>query len=292
MAEYAYVFSMFLGDLYIPGAMVLAYSIFKTDTKYDVVVMVTPDVSEEAKDKMKHIGIKVENVEYINTNAYLNERPSMRKRYPNIGKFSTKWNCLKLIQYKKVFLMDVDMMVAKNMDSIFELPTPATRMALAMHSKNGSIRITSLIFDMDNGDKLPKSIAKKFLYKKNGTIDGGCMLLTPNMNKYNKFLDYTKQFDPRKFDTVMTDDEFALFSFYVAQKKSWHYLGIEWSCQYRFGTMCSRDNSYVLNYMGLHKPWLKDLTNYSDLNIWYEQYDMMKKEYPELVPYFGRFMKS
>ena len=39
---YAYVFCMFLGDAYLPGVLVMAYSIFNTGTPHDVVCMVTP----------------------------------------------------------------------------------------------------------------------------------------------------------------------------------------------------------------------------------------------------------
>lgn len=286
MAKFAFVFSIFLGDLYIPGAMVMAYSLFKTDTKHDVVCMVTPDISEEAKARMTNIGIKVINVEYINTNAYLEERPSMKRRYPNIGKFNTKWNCLKLTQYKKVFLLDVDMIVTKNIDHIFDLPTPATRLVACLTTK--TIVLRSILI-MKDGEKLPKAIAKKFLYKQNGSIDGGCMLLTPNMNKYNKFIEYSKQFDPRTFKTHMSDDELALFSFYIDQKKVWHYLGIEWSCiQWKMGDICSQENSYIINYIGIEKPWVKDLRKYPDMITWYENYNNMNKEYPNIFDYFKK----
>ena len=35
MSKYAFVFCMFLGDSYLPGVMVVAYSIFKTKTVND-----------------------------------------------------------------------------------------------------------------------------------------------------------------------------------------------------------------------------------------------------------------
>lgn len=104
---YAYVFCMFLGDAYLPGVLVMAYSIFNTGTTHDVVCMVTPDVSEDAKNKMKSINIKVVNVDYIHTNTYFDERPELKRRYPQMDKFSTKWNCLKLVQYEKVFFLDI-----------------------------------------------------------------------------------------------------------------------------------------------------------------------------------------
>jgi len=279
MSKYAFVSCMFMGDNYLPGILVLAYSIFKTKTKYDVVCMVTPDVSEGAKAKMRKIGIKVENVEYIYTNSYLDERPSMKGRYPNIHKYSTKWNCLKLTQYKKIFLLDIDMIVQKNIDHVFDLPAPATRLVLRIPTKKV---LLGAVLMMKDGEQLPRSVAKKFLYKHGGSIDGGCMLLEPSTKQYNNFLEYTKVFDPRTFDAEMTDDEFCLFSFYTSQKKKWHYLGIEWSCiEWKYNNLCSSETALINNFIGLEKPWEKDISKWPDLKYWYILYNKLKEKYPE-----------
>lgn len=284
MSDYAFVFCMFLGGSYLPGVFVLAHSLFRTNTKYDVVCMVTHDVPQDAKDKMKAIGIKVIDVEYIYTNAYFDERPSMKGRYPHIDKYSTKWNCLKLTQYKKIFLLDIDMIVNKNIDHIFQLSAPATRLVLRLPTKKVTL---GAVLMMDDGDKLPLSIAKKFLYKGMGSIDGGCILLEPSKKQYNNFLKYAKDFDPRGFNAEMTDDEFCLFSFYTSQRKKWRYLGIEWSCiQWKYKGLCIAGNALLDNFIGLGKPWDTDLSKYPDTKLWYILYNELKKKYPEYSELF------
>ena len=282
---YAYVFCMFLGDAYLPGVLVMAYSIFNTGTPHDVVCMVTPDVSEDAKNKMKSIGIKVVNVEYIYTNTYFDERPDLKRRYPQMDKFSTKWNCLKLVQYEKIFFLDVDMIVQKNMDHIFKLPTPATRLAFQTHTnEDGKKKAIISVLVMNDGDAIPMDIANRVLNDKLGAIDGGCMLLTPDIKQYEKFLIYAKTFDPRKFNFISGDDELVLFIFYHSQNTKWHYLGIEWSCiQWKYSGACTSENSYIVNYLGIDKPWAKDLSHYPDLKVWYENCDRFKKKYPGLI---------
>src|SRR6185312_3827432 len=47
--KYAYVTLVMIGDLYVAGAIVLAQSIRKSGSIVDLVVLVTPDVSEEGK---------------------------------------------------------------------------------------------------------------------------------------------------------------------------------------------------------------------------------------------------
>ena len=286
-SKYAYVFAMFLGDGYLLGVLTMAYSIFKTKTKYDVVCMVTPDVSEDAKSKMKHIGIRVIDIDYIYTNPYFYLRPDIKKRYPHVEKFSTKWTCLNLTEYKKVFLLDVDMIVQRNIDHIFKLPAPATRIVL--HAPTNTSHAQSGIygsFIMEDGDELPDDIADTFIYKKGGAIDGGCLLLKPNKKIFKKLLKYLKNFDIRKTNAVMGDDEISLFSFYVQRQTQWHYLGIRWSCkQWKYKGLCSLSDSLILNFAGVEKPWVKNLSTYTDLKKWYLYYGEMKKEYPDLIAY-------
>ena len=85
-------------------------------------------------------------------------------------------------------------------------------------------------------------------------------------------------FDPRTFNAEMTDDEFCLFSFYASQKKKWHYLGIEWSCiEWKYNGLCSSKTALINNYIGLEKPWEKDISKWPDLKHWYEIYYILKK---------------
>ena len=287
MSKYAYVFAMFLGDAYLMGVLVMAYSLFKTNTIHDVVCMVTPDVSEDAKAKMKHIGIKVVNVEYIYTDPHFEVRPAMKKRYPNISKFSTKWNCLNLVEYKKIFFLDVDMIVQQNIDHVFKLPAPATRLVIHIPTNTSQSEFglyASLL--MEDGEKLPNDIADTFIYRRAGAVDGGCMLLKPSAKRFKKILKYLKNFDIRKLNHVMSDDEIALFAFYVEQKKQWHNLGVKWSCApWKYKGSCTAEDSYILNYIGTQKTWDVDLSQYPDTKKWYQYYNEMKEEYPKLIVY-------
>lgn len=61
--SYAWVVLVMKGDAYVPGALVTAESIKRTGSKYDVVCMVTPDVTK--RDKLAIIFNKVVEVPYI-----------------------------------------------------------------------------------------------------------------------------------------------------------------------------------------------------------------------------------
>ena len=67
-----------------------------------------------------------------------------------------------------------------------------------------------------DSDKLSITLINSILYKKGGAIDGGCMILEPNKNMYNKFLKYVENTDIRKFNSIPLDDETLIFSFYIS----------------------------------------------------------------------------
>ena len=58
-SKYAYVWAIFKGDRYIPGILISSWSIKRTNTKYDLVCMVTHDVSEKARKILRKNSIKV-----------------------------------------------------------------------------------------------------------------------------------------------------------------------------------------------------------------------------------------
>jgi hypothetical protein len=64
-SKYAYVTLVMLGDLYIAGAIVLAHSIRRCGSTVDLVVLVTPDVSDEGKGILRTYFTHVIEVKYI-----------------------------------------------------------------------------------------------------------------------------------------------------------------------------------------------------------------------------------
>ena len=65
MSTYAYVMVMFGGDKYLPGILVMGYTIRYCGAIYDIVVMVTNDVSESSVREMKKMNMKVVHVNYL-----------------------------------------------------------------------------------------------------------------------------------------------------------------------------------------------------------------------------------
>ena len=62
--KYAYVYVIFGGDRYVPGVYLSAYSLKKLNTKYDIVCMVTDDVSNEAIQHLKPVVDRIIKIKY------------------------------------------------------------------------------------------------------------------------------------------------------------------------------------------------------------------------------------
>ena len=120
-SPYAYVWALFKGDRYLAGVLISAWSIKRTNTKYDLICLVTPDVSNIGRKELAKICNKVIEINYIRVTRPKLKTTRQKELYKTwIDVSYTKWNILNLTQYKKVFFLDADTIVTKNIDSVFD----------------------------------------------------------------------------------------------------------------------------------------------------------------------------
>ena len=122
----AYVTFVMRNDSFIPGALVLAYSIKKHRTQYDLVCLITTSISSQGKSCLEQIYDKVIIVDEI----YLEHSNSVGRSDRSV--LFTRLQCLRLgsdgglgTNYEKIVVLDADIMFLKNNDELFELETPA-----------------------------------------------------------------------------------------------------------------------------------------------------------------------
>jgi len=273
--KYAYVSTVFRGDKYIDGMMTLAASLKKTETKYDIVCMVTPDVSEGAKNRMKSFGIVVVDVPYLEYKT----KPSITKKQQDaydswLGVSYTKWNCLNL-DYDKVLFLDVDLIVKENVDHLFNINSPASRFSAEIFKRK----------------PFPKRVPPKRIdYEVNnrGTvINGSIVLLTPNKTHFVQLKEMINEMEPFGFKSLSGTDEQSLSYFMSVYKKgpklTWTNLDAKYLYSWRNTTNIPK--IYIHNFTGTYKPWIKDLrTEYPDTLEWYNVYNTAKEDYPNLFP--------
>lgn len=271
--KYAFVTVMFGGDKYLQGVLTLAYSLQKVKTKHDIVCMVTDDVSESAKNKMKDLNIKVVNVPYLKYKTKKLKTRRQQELYSSwIDVSYTKWNCLSLTEYTKVLFLDADMLVVTNVDDIFNKHAPASVFWPRPGVKN--IYLT---------DKISKETIELGL--NHGMVgDGGCTLLPTGKKYYTDFKNMLNDLQPFGFTNCFSGHDEQSIAYFMSvydkgPKYDWFNLNKKYSCSWAI--KCDLNTGYILNYIGETKPWLDDLRDkWPDTKKWYELNDEMKKKYP------------
>ena len=118
--EYAYV-AVLWGSKhgFVLGALALAACLRRSGTTNDLVLLHTDDIPQSSLDLLGKVW-KLNLVEFVIADQRLFGGADMRFE----GVF-TKLHALKLIEYTKVILVDLDTIVLSNIDELFELPAPA-----------------------------------------------------------------------------------------------------------------------------------------------------------------------
>ncbi len=134
--ENIYLTSVFISESYIPGALVLAYSLKKVKSKFPVVCMVQ-DVPYEEDGKILFEGVSKDTIYNllevfdmvigVNLLKIKNHvKPdkishwSNSSTYVNVLYYITKGYILALTQFKKILYFDSSNYVVKNIDDVFE----------------------------------------------------------------------------------------------------------------------------------------------------------------------------
>jgi hypothetical protein len=119
---YCYATMIFLGDKYVPSALVLAESLKRVGVKQNVVCFVQ-GVSDKVKRDLFRVFDYVIECELLEVKGYKEPKEfhfTKKKHYDQICKYVTKLNILGFERYSKIFYLDASTMVDENLDDIFE----------------------------------------------------------------------------------------------------------------------------------------------------------------------------
>ncbi|AQN68077.1 putative glycosyltransferase [Saudi moumouvirus] len=234
MSKYAYVTVMYGNNIYLTGALVLGYTLYKTKTEYDRIILVTPDVSDLYKSYLSDMYTKIIDIDYVqvNSNIFLEQETRFRDVF-------TKLACLNLVQYQKIILLDLDMIVAKNIDHLFKLNPPAACLK-KYHISYGKKIPSKMICD---GNKLV------------GSINAGLMLLHPDKKEWISIQ-----------NDIMNNNQINKYKYpeqdYLSLRYCDKWTSITFNYNFQFG-LTNRvkkysygiNNIYVIHYSSSYKPW-------------------------------------
>lgn len=292
---YAYATLIMMNDLYISAAIVLANTLRKLDTKADLVVLVTHDISDDGKNALRKYYDHVIEVSYIKV---YNWRTNIQKHRMYLNYVFTKFHVFNLVQYKKILLIDADALILKKPDHLFSLNTPA-----GVYLENKNLFMT---YDNDGNYILPnnkkiewynrfcdccehgKVIPKEYTdrvvtIKRNSGIAGGLMLLEPNKNEFVNILRDIKHGKSQQLINkwfVWPEQQYLTYRY----SGKWHsinptFLGLQgyphWKVLY--GLQYAGDKPFTTN----SKFDIEQRIAYPDFKLWHAFYAEVLNEHPE-----------
>jgi len=287
--KFAYLTLVMKGEEYVSGALVLAQSLRKSGTQYNIDCMVTADVGEKA---IEHLQIYFNNVHVFNYYEAdvipLRSRKAQGFYSPWMSSSLTWYNCLKLIQYEKVFLLDSDVAVLRCMDNIFDLQTPAG----CFHSFwKPSEYYNRLI----HGDKVDSNKINEALKDRDGSVVciGNGLLLSPADGLFDKFSNCMDAFKKSNDGKLGFEHSFSgineqmIAYFYVSIGKIWTQIGTQYQVIPWHQVPGSKESPYLFHYFNM-KPWRMHLTAYVDLQVWWR----FAASIPEIKNYIQEDLQS
>lgn len=294
--KFAYVTLVMLGDAYVSGAIIVAYSIRKAGSLADLVVLVTPDVSENGKDVLRKFFTHVIEVDFITVpNWRVQKQP--HRRYLEL--VFTKFHLFNLTQYEKVLLIDADAIVLKHPDHLFTLNAPAGSLieykdqiitydkhGNYVYPKDGELKWYKEMCDCcAHGKKIDKRITDKvFTDFKNSGVAAGLWLLEPKEGELDRILKDVTQGRSKWLvgQKYVWPEQQYLTGFYSGKWTSINprFYGLQgyphWSVLY--GMQYAGDKPFVEH----SKAPITERMKYADFVLWHQFYYEILKAHPEL----------
>jgi len=304
-ARFAYVTLLMLNDNYLPGVLTLAYGLRRQKTQADLVCLVTPQITAEARSALALLFDHVVEVEPLFV-PY--KRRQARQYIPYVF---TRMHMLRLgadgdlgLRYEKLVALDADVLPIKHYDHLFTLNAPA---GILNESKTHF-----LDYDADGKYIIPPSVAREGTWRWHEVYNPLC----PHGRPIPQAITDRVKDDPTnmgvnsalvvvqpslaEFAAVKADIQQPETLRYIGDLFEWpdmQYLTMRWSGTWhnvdiRFCGFSGYPNLAVLfgtHYAGL-KPWhfhkeqaMARYGRFEDFQYWFKQYTaMVTRAYPKL----------
>lgn len=252
MNNYAYV-SLIATNNYIGAAVTMMESWRQLNSKYPFYLMVTDNITDENRTILQLLGFKLIDIKEWRPESYDAQRSTITDErvliWHGTNDVETRgwrhtfskllvWN---LTQFDKVCWLDLDIIFFRNIDDVFNFPTPAW---------------------------LGPDI--------NGHSASQIFVIEPNSVVFNKLIEFAEHF-PNDENKLYTDEE-VLHSFFRQEVEynkiiplyfvyNWNRCGI--ACEFIENSLKIRG----IHMTGTEKPWLRSRSFVSHYNVgWYPAY--------------------
>lgn len=301
MSNYAYVTFIIRNDSFVPGALVFGYGLRLQETKHDLVVIVSENVSEFAKKSLKKIYDHVLTIPEVyvphDRRQERQDRPYLFSRFSafRLGKDGDLGK-----GYDKIIVADCDILPLHNYDLLFDLPAPAgiinEKKEHCMEYKDGKYITPDSVYDTGtwnwheiykeypHGTKLPLEITERIKRdKSNLGVHSSLCVYEPTMAFFNSIMDDLENKDVQAEISTYNWPEMQYMSNKLSGK--WYNMDLRYSS---FNGYPEIEFIYGTHFAGL-KPWniknksIKVFGRFDDYKLWYYTYVKMCEEIDGLL---------
>jgi lipopolysaccharide biosynthesis glycosyltransferase len=261
---------------YIHGVLATAYSLRKSNTKHNIVCMLTNDLFVY-KELLEHIFDEVIIIPYLiynnNTRLQTLKQHNIYKNWKNIS--YTKWQCLMLSNYDKICLLDADLIIQTNIDHLFKLDNPAGCWGNTWDSKVAYYDEFKYGNTID-ANQINKGLIDGYL------VNGHCVMLTLTKGIYARFKKFmNKHLYIKNNKCLAMYDEVAIVKFMISEGKEWQQIGRDYNTvPWKYNNSIESNDCKILHYFNIPKPWQMQRNKWPDLKIWYDNWDQLIESYP------------
>jgi glycogenin glucosyltransferase len=303
MHKHAFVTFVMMNDKFVPGALVFAHAIKKQKINADLICMITPEVSKNAKTTLKLLYDDVITVDPISIHHH-----DRQKRQDRPFLF-TKLQALRLGKdgdlnkgYEKIIIADADILPISDYESLFDIKAPAgilnehkhhcvesndgKYIKHACHHQSSTWQWHYIYRSCPHGFTIPKKITDRIMYDKNNLGVNVCLCrIDPSMIEYNAIINDLKNPSTLQMVSIFPWPEMQYLT--LRYSGLWHNIDIKYAS---FNGYPNLDILHGTHYAG-QKPWqinnpsVKHYAKYKDYQLFFRSYIEMIQSYPELNKY-------
>ena len=265
---------IFSNQLYLVGACLSAWVHRKYISKFNLDVDLIVIVDEQIYKYKQELEKYFDRVELIGLiEMKLSPKYNVIHKYSQWMRYSvSKWQILNFDNYDRILFLDIDILpLNKNFYEVFDYDTPAI-MVRGLNLEQNVLAEPKLF--LNNPRDYQSDEYSNIALELKHSLDAGFILLKPNKNLFNEYIDFLKiclgsQGYISKYDSGI--DETTLLLFLIFYKKipvhliPYDYAPIPWD---KFPY--DKNNIRGINFISMIIPWVKlPIIQWADENIWH-----------------------